>query len=97
MRSARVTTQPSGSSKREFAHAVELIFHRHGDLRAVLLHSHEEILDPLHFNEQSEAATDLLGAERGIIFGDDFVVVEENFHAVGDYGAEHIRRTCQGR
>lgn len=95
MRSARVTTPAFGIFKGEFAHAAELIFHRHGDLRAVLLHSHEEILDPLHFKEQSEAATDRLDAERGIIFGDGFVVVEENFHAVGDYGAEDVRRSVR--
>lgn len=81
----------------ELAHAIELIFHWHGDLCAVLLHSLEEIFELFDFNEQSEAAADGLGAESGIVLSDGFLVVEENLHAVRCYGAEDIRRRVRDR
>ena len=71
---------------------MKLLFRRHGDLGAAFLDGGRHLVDsfPLqYFNKEGTAAADRFGAERRIIFGDRFLVVEETLHTAGRGRAEY--------
>jgi hypothetical protein len=55
-----------------------LLLHGHGDFGGAFLHGCHNLFNPFHFNEQRKAAADGFRAECGVIFGDSFLVVEED-------------------
>jgi hypothetical protein len=87
-----------GIFKGEFAHAVELVFHGHRDLDAVLLHFREEIFYPFDFDKQSEAAAHAFGATWLIRpIPEQASQAEENCEAVqADHEARLIGASCSG-
>jgi hypothetical protein len=78
--------------KGKFTHAVKLFLQRHSDYRFAFLNSGQDFFDAFDFDEESQAAADRLRAERGIVLGDGFLVVEENLDAAVDDGAEDVGR-----
>src|ERR1700683_297954 len=86
-----VTTQPSGSSKAKFAYPTKLLFQRHGDLGAAFRDGGQHLVDSFHFHEERKAGADEFGAERGIVFGNGFLVVEGNLPTAGRDRAEYER------